>query len=196
MGRLSASLLAFSVAAVLAVALSACGDSGADLLPGKTASEIEANLDEVARLANERECIGAEDAAQEVSAEVEALGNVDAELKRALSQGAARLNELVAGCEEEEPVEEELEPVEPEEEELEPAEKAEKPKKSEKPEKAEKPEKEEAEVEEPQEEEGNAELPPQANGKGKGLEDGKGPTSEGGGTPAGGVAPSTPVEGE
>lgn len=193
MGRLSASLLAFSLAALAAAALSACGGGGADLLPGRTASEIESNLDEVARLAGEGECIGAADAAREVSADVEALGGVDAKLKRALDEGATRLNEVVAGCEEEEePVEEEVEPFEPEEE-LEAAEKAEKPKKSEKHEKAEKPEKEE-EAEAPEEEEGSS-LPPQANGKGKGLEEGQGP-SEGGGPPSGGLGPSTPVEGE
>jgi outer membrane biosynthesis protein TonB len=194
MGRLSASLLAISLAAVLAVALSACGDSGADLLPGRTAAEIESNLDEVARLAGEDECIGAADAAEQVRADVDSLGGVDAELKRALSEGVARLNELVAGCEEEEePVEEEVESFEPEEE-LEPAEKAEKPKKEKKGEKAAKPEKETPESEEP-EGEANPELPAQSNGKGKGLENGNGPPSEDGGTPSGGVAPSTPVEG-
>jgi outer membrane biosynthesis protein TonB len=192
MGRLTASLLVFSLAAVLAVALSACGGSDAELLPGRTASEIESNLDEVARLAAEKECIGAEDAAQEVSSEVAALGDVDAKLKQALSEGASRLSEVVASCEEE-PAEEEVETFEPEEE-IETAEKAAKPKKAEKEEKSEKPEKEEAETEAP-EEEGSPSLPPQANGKGKGLENGEGP-SEGGAPPSGGVGPGTPVEGE
>jgi outer membrane biosynthesis protein TonB len=183
MGRLTASLLACTLAAVLAVALSACGDSGADLLPGRTANEIESNLDEVARLAGEGECVGAADAAEQVRADVDSLGGVDAELKRALSEGASRLNEVVANCEEVEPVEE-VETFEPEEE-LEPTEKAEKrekpekpekPEKEEKPEKPAKPEKEEAEAEEPEEE-----TSPE-------------PPSESGGTPSGGLEPNTPVE--
>jgi hypothetical protein len=196
MGRLSAPLLLFAAAALAAVALSACGGDSADLLPGKTASEIESNLDEVARLAGEGECVGAEDAAREVSAEVEALGGVDAKLKQALGEGASRLNEVVAGCEEAEPEEEELEPFEAEEE-AESTGKPEKDKESEKPEKAEKPEKEEpeAELEEPEE----ATSPPGSNGKGKGLEKGHGPpetvtppAEEG---PSGGVGPGTEVEG-
>jgi len=192
MGRLSAPLLALAAAALAAVALSACGGSSADLLPGKTASEIESNLDQVARLAGEGECVGAEDAAQEVSAEVEALGGVDAKLKQALGEGAARLNEVVAGCEEAEPEEEELEPVEPEEE-VEPAGKPEKKEKGEKPEKADK-EKPETEVEEPEET-----TTPPSDGKGKGAENGQGPEGEGppGLTepPSGGVGPGTEVEG-
>ena len=191
MGRLTAPLLAFSVAALLAAALSACGGSDAELLPGRTASEIESNLDEVARLAGEGECVGAADAAQQVSADIDSLGGVDAKLKQALREGASRLNEVVANCEEEEP--EEVEAFEPEEEQLEPAEEAEKPKK-EKPKKAEKPEKGESETEQP-EEETNPELPPQSNGKGKGLENGQGPPESSGG-PSGGVGPSTAVEGE
>ncbi len=176
-------MLVCLMAAVLAVTLSACGDSGADLLPGRTASEIESNLDEVARLAGEDDCVGAADAAEQVRSDIDSLGGVDAELKRALSEGASRLNELVARCEEEEPVEEEVETFEPEEE-LEPAEKAEKPEKPEKeekpekPAKAAKPEKEAPETEAP-EEESTPETP-----------------SESGGTPSGGLGPSTPVEGE
>ena len=192
MGRLTASLLAFSLAALLAVALSACGGSDAELLPDRTASEIESNLDEVARLAAEDECIGAADAARQVSSDIDALGGVDAKLKQALSEGASRLNELVANCEEE-PAEEEVEAFEPEEE-LESAEKAEKPKKAEKEEKPEKAEKEEAETEAP-EEEASTSPPPQESGKGKGLEEGQSPP-EGGGSPSGGVGPGTPVEGE
>jgi outer membrane biosynthesis protein TonB len=190
MGRLTAPLLAFSLAALLAVALSACGGSDAELLPGDTASEIESNLDEVARLAGEDECGGAADAAQQVSADIEALGGVDAKLKQALREGASRLNEVVASCEEEEP-EEEVEAFEPEEE-VEPAEEAEKPKKPEKEEKPEKPEKEEAETEAP-EEETTPSTPSQ--GKGKGPEETPTPPAAGG-TPSGGVGPSTAVEGE
>jgi len=191
MGRLRAPLLVFAAAALAAVAISACGGDSADLLPGKTASEIESNLDQVARLAGEGECVGAENAAQEVSAEVEALGGVDAKLKQALSEGTSRLNEVVASCEEGEPEEEELEPVEPEEE-VESAGKPEKKEKGEKPEKAEK-EKPETEVEEPEET-----TPPPSNGKGKGAENGQGPEGEGppglAEPPSGGVGPGTEVE--
>ena len=83
------------------MALAACGSGGdADLLPGNTAQEISENLDSVQQLVDEGECIGAEDAAAEVSAQVDALGGVDKKLKQALQEGAARLNEVVAGCEE------------------------------------------------------------------------------------------------
>jgi outer membrane biosynthesis protein TonB len=190
MGRLSASILALALAVAAAMGLAACGGSDAELLPGKTASEIEANLDSVARLAGEGECVGAANTAQAVSSQVEELGGVDSKLKQALEEGADRLNEVVAKCEEAEPPEEEFETEEPEEEEPEPPTKAEK---HEKPEKHGKAEKEEPEAEEPEEEESSSELPPQANGKGKGLENGEGP-KEGGGPPSGGVGPGTAVE--
>lgn len=189
MGRLTAPLLTLALVLAAATGLAACGGSDAELLPGRTASEIEANLDSVARLAGEGECVGAANTAQAVSSQVEELGGVDAKLKQALEEGANRLNEVVARCEEAEPAEEEVEAEEPEEE----AEAETKPEKHKKPEKAEKPEKEEAEAEEPEEEESSSELPPQANGKGKGLEKGGGPP-ETGGPPSGGVGPGTAVE--
>lgn len=191
MAHLTAPLLAFATAAVAALALSACGGGSANLLPGKTASEIESNLDQVAKLAGEGECVGAENAAQEVSAEIEGLGDVDAKLKQALNEGASRLNEVVASCEEAEPVEE-LEPVEPEEE-AEPTEKA----NAKKAEKVEKQEQEEQEGKGEEAEETTA--PPPANGKAKGAENGQGPEGAGprGQTeaPSGGVGPGTAVEG-
>jgi hypothetical protein len=190
MGRLSASMLAFALALAAATGLAACGGSDAELLPGKTASEIEANLNSVARLANEGECVGAANTAQAVSTQVEELGGVDSKLKQALEEGASRLNEVVAKCEEAEAPEEEVEAEEPEEEEPEPPTKAEK---HEKPEKHGKAGKEEPETGEPEEEESSSELPPSANGKGKGLENGGGPP-EGGGPPSGGVGPGTAVE--
>jgi outer membrane biosynthesis protein TonB len=168
--------------------LVACGGSEPDLLPGKTASEIEANLNSVAQLAKEGECVGAANTAQAVSTQVEELGGVDSKLKQALEEGADRLNEVVAECEEAEAPEEEVEAEEPEEE-LEPATKAEK---HEKPDKGEKPEKEKTKAEEPTEEESSSELPPSANGKGP--ENGEGP-KENGGPPSGGVGPGTAVEG-
>ena len=97
MGRLTAPLLALVLGAAAAVALVACGGgSNAKLLPGNTASQITANLDEVKRLAQSGECVGAEDAAQQVSDQIDALGGVDKKLKQALREGADRLSEVVA----------------------------------------------------------------------------------------------------
>jgi outer membrane biosynthesis protein TonB len=107
MGRFHRHLLAL-LALVAALALASCGDGGgADLLPGETASEISSNLKEVRRLTDEEECVGAQDAALEVSDQIDALGGVDQKLKTALREGAARLNEVVAACQEAEPEEEE-----------------------------------------------------------------------------------------
>lgn len=190
MARLSALLLAVVLGAASAVALVSCGSGDdANLLPGTTAEEIEANLDQVEQLAAEQDCFGAEDAVAQVAAEVEELEGVDAKLQRALEDGTARLSEVVGRCEEE-TTEEETEPsvetaVEPEE-----VEDEKKPKK-------EKPEKEEpAEPkEEPSEGEG-PELPPQANGKGE--EKGGGPPPAETGpeetAPSGGVGPGVGVE--
>lgn len=101
MGRLTAPLLALALGAAATVALASCGSgSNAKLLPGNTASQITANLDEVKRLAQSGECVGAENAAQQVSNQIDALGGVDKKLKQALREGAARLNEVVAECEE------------------------------------------------------------------------------------------------
>jgi hypothetical protein len=101
MGRLTAPLLALALGAAAAVALVACGGgSSAKLLPGNTASQITANLDEVKRLAQSGECVGAEEAAQQVSDQIDALGGVDKKLKQALREGADRLGEVVANCEE------------------------------------------------------------------------------------------------
>jgi hypothetical protein len=191
MARLSALLLAFTLGATAAVALVSCGGGDAKLLPGTTADEIEANLDQVEQLAAAGDCFGAEDAVAEVAAEVEELEGVDVKLKRALEEGTAKLSEVVGRCEEED-TEEETEPsveteVEPEEVE---DEKEKKPKK-------EKPE-EEGEPAESGEEpaEGEApELPPQANGKGE--EKGGAPPAESEPEetgPSGGVGPSVGVE--
>ena len=190
MVRLSALLLVFALGATAAVALVSCGGgSNADLLPGTTADEIEANLDAVQQLAAEEDCFGAEDAVAQVAAEVEELDGVDAKLKRALEEGTAKLSEVVGRCEEE--TTEETEPavetaVEPEEVE---DEKEKKPKK-------EKPAKQEP-AEEPSEGEG-PKLPPQSNGKGE--EKGGGPPPaetepESEETaPSGGVGPGVGVE--
>lgn len=191
MARLSALLLVIVLGAVSAVALVSCGSGDdANLLPGTTADEIEANLDAVQQLADEQDCFGAEDAVAQVAAEVEELEGVDVKLKRALEDGTAKLSEVVGRCEEEE-TEEETEPsveteVEPEEVE---DEKEKKPKK-------EKPEKEEpAETEEEPAEGEGPNLPSQANGKGE--EKGGGPPTEPESeeTPSsGGVGPGVGVE--
>jgi hypothetical protein len=190
MPRPAASPLALALAAA-AIALASCGEEDARLLPGGTAREITANLDTVERLADEGDCLGAESAALQVSEQVEALEGVDKRLKRALEDGAARLNEVVAGCEEE--VEAAAPDVTAPETEPATAGEGEKEKQREKEE-----EKEQEKVEKEEErEEGEAEppLPPQANGEGKGLEDGSGPGGgeEGGGSHAGGVSPASPA---
>ncbi|HEX6667362.1 MAG TPA: hypothetical protein VF081_12290 [Solirubrobacterales bacterium] len=185
MGRLSPSLLVLALVACAALGLSACGGGGGDdLLPGETASEINSNIDAVERLVGEGDCVGAEDASATISGQVESLTEVNAKLKQALGEGAARLNEVVAECEEE-PEEETIETIEPEE--TEGIEDEEKPEK-------EKPEKD---AEEKAEEGGEGPtLPPQSNGKGE--EKGGGPPEEEPETetPSGGVSPGAAVEGE
>jgi hypothetical protein len=192
MTRLSALPPALLLAALAALWLSACGSGGgADLLPGNTATEINSNLDQVQELAEEGECIGAQNAAREVSAEVSALGGVDKTLKQALREGADRLNEVVVSCQEAEAEEPAIESGE----ELEEAEKKAKPEKAKEPKPKEK-ESDEAKGGPP------AALPPESNGKGKGLEEEESveepPVEEsGGGTSSGGVSPGAPAaEGE
>jgi outer membrane biosynthesis protein TonB len=189
MGRLSASLLALALGVVTALGLLACGSGGdADLLPGGTASEITANLDQVEQLANEGDCAGASTAAQAVSSQIEALGGVDAKLKQALGEGATRLNEVVAACEETTSEEETVPSIELAEE----PEEVEK----DKPAKPEKPKPEEAK---PEETDTTPSLPPQAEGEAKGhekQEEEVPPPETGGGTPSGGVGPGEPAEGD
>jgi len=189
MGRLSAVLIAFALGAASAMTLGACGGgSDADLLPGATANEIESNLDEVARLAAEGDCIGAEVAVADVVAEVEELREVDLRLKAALQEGTAKLSQAVGRCEEEG-----LEETEPttesdvEDEEVEDEKKA----------KKEKPGKEEEEPsQEPGEDDEGPELPPQSNGKGEEKGEGAPPTEPEGEetSPSGGVGPGVGVE--
>jgi hypothetical protein len=96
--RVSAPLLALAAGLAVAIALASCGGEDAKLLPGNTAREIDENLDAVRRLAEDGECIEAEDAALQVSTQVEALSGIDPKLKEALRNGAARLNEVVSTC--------------------------------------------------------------------------------------------------
>jgi hypothetical protein len=194
MGRLSAALLALALAAVAALGLVACGSGdNAALLPGRTASEITENLEEVKLQAAEGECIGAEDAAQKVSDQVDALGGVDKQLKLALREGAERLTQVVEEC------------VEPEEEETEPgieeAEEAEAVEKNEKSGRAEETEKEKPAKETKQPPAETNPEPPQSEGEGKGTENGSGETPPAeevpsGGSSSGGVGPAAPAGGE
>jgi hypothetical protein len=192
MARFRAILLALALGAAATTALSSCGGGGsADLLPGTTADEINSNLDQVQQLVSEGDCVGAEDAVAQVTGEVEELKGVDTELKAALQQGAGRLSEVVATCEEtEEPTEPSLEAAveaeELEQKELEAEEKAQKEKKEKKP-KADEPH------ESPSEEEGEN-LPPQANGKGKGHEEAPAPETSEEESSSGGVGPGVGVE--
>jgi hypothetical protein len=188
MPRPSRPLLTVGFIATVTFTLVACGGEDAKLLPGETAREITANLDTVQQLSEEGDCLGAESAAQQVGEQIEALRGVDAKLKRALEEGAARLEEVISTCEESttEAIAPAV-PIEPEEDE----EKApkEKPDKEEK----EKPKGKEAAPE------GSPSLPPQAKGEGKGLEKEHGPppVEEEGSeeSSSGGVGPGTPAEG-
>jgi hypothetical protein len=188
-------LLALALAlAVPAIALSACGGEDAKLLPGGTAREITANLDTVQQLSDEGDCVGAESAARQVGEQIEAIEGVDRELKQALEDGADRLEEVIAGCEEES-AETTSPPVLPGDEDEDTGKDE---KREEKEREAEEREREKAEKDAEREEgndEGNPELPPQANGEGKGPDEGGPPPTEE--TPdegsSGGVSPGAPV---
>jgi hypothetical protein len=196
MARLSALFLAFLLGTASAVALVSCGGGGgAELLPGTTADQIESNLDQVAQLAGEDDCIGAEDAVAEVMAEVEGLQGVDLKLKAALEEGTAQLSAVVGRCEEE--TGEETEPSLETTVEADELEEEKKPKQDKK---AEKEEEGAAEGEEEAAEDEGPNLPPPSNGKGE-------EKSQGGGEPpaeaepeetppSGGVGPSVGVEEE
>jgi len=182
--RASLPSLALLAGALIALGLTACGGEDAKLLPGETAREITANLDTVKQLAGEGDCVGAESAAQQVGEQIEALEGVDPKLKRALEQGAGRLEEVIASCEESS-----SEAIAPAEVPSEFEEEAEKPKQKEKEPK-------------PKEEEGSPSLPPQAEGEGKGLEKGNGPAATEEApeeaapeSPSGGVGPGAPAGG-
>lgn len=196
MPRLLPSLLALGVGTTAALGLVACGGEDAKLLPGETAREIVANLDTVQQLSDEGDCIGAESAAAQVGEQIEAVEGVDRKLKQALEGGAARLEEVIAECEESSSAAiapAEIPPETEEDEEKPPKEKGGK-------EKEPKPKEEST----PETTTAPPALPPQANGEGKGLENGNGPPpaeeapEEGGGeSSSGGVSPGAPAgEGE
>jgi hypothetical protein len=193
MARRPRSLLALALAAVAGLTLAACGGEDAQLLPGETAREIIANLDTVQQLSNEGDCVGADSAAEQVGEQIEALKGVDPKLKRALEDGAARLEEVIAGCEES--TEEAIAPAEIPAETEESEEKA--PKEKEGKEKEGKADREEEAPETPT----SPALPPQAKGEAKGLENGNGPPpseeapEEGDESQSGGVGPGAPAGG-
>jgi hypothetical protein len=190
-----------ALALIVAAALVPLGCDGEDakLLPGETAREITANLDAVQQLSDEGDCLGAESAAQQVDEQIEALRGVDPKLKRALEDGAQRLEEVISECDETEALvptttEAETTPAGSEKE------AKEREKEEEKAEKEAQKEEEQRRKEEEAAPEGNPSLPPQAKGEGKGPEEGKGPpVEESGETPSedsGGVSPGSAVEGE
>ncbi len=200
MGSLRAASILCALALVMALVLSACG-GGADLLPSKTADQINKNLDQVRAFVAEGDCAGAENAVNEVSEEVDGLGGVDKKLKAALREGTNHLGEVVASCgqealeeseeeqaaAEEKAEQEEQVAVEAEEAELEAEEEQAK---------KEKPKKEAPEGEE-EAEQGEGPEPPETPGQSEGVEKGKGPQAEtpsGNEPPAGGVGPGTEVE--
>jgi hypothetical protein len=197
MARLPASLLALALGAALTFLLVSCGGEDARLLPGETAREITANLDTVQQLSDEGDCAGAESAALQVGEQIEALEGVDAKLKRSLEEGAARLNEVIDGCEESTP--ESLAPAVTPSEAESSDEALPEDKGKEKEEKKE--EKEEGEPEEkapaPEPSTPGPALPAQANGEGKGIEKGGGPPAgeeeEAVESPSGGVGPGSAV---
>lgn len=188
--------LALALGVLAAIALTSCGGGeDAKLLPGNTAQEISENLDSVKQFAGEGECVGAENAAQEVSAQVEGLDGVDEKLKQALQRGAEKLSEVVVACEETEteavaPADEA--PSTEEEDELPPGleKKAEKEQ-----EKEEKALEKEAEKQEKEQEKEEKEAPPATPTTP--TETTVEPPSEGGTGASGGVGPAAPVgEGE
>ena len=191
-------LIVPGLAALVVVAVAGCGEEDAELLPGGTASEINANLDAVKQLSDEGDCVGAESAAQQVSEQVEALGGIDPKLKRALENGARKLNEVVDECEEAEP-----EPVEtsPTEEEAPEADEDEERKQEDRERKEQKEQEKEQRESERDEREREGEQGPGSEGEGPPEEKpGKGggpppaPPGQSGEEPSGGVEPADPVD--
>jgi hypothetical protein len=188
-------LLALALAATAALALVACGGEDAKLLPGETAREITANLDTVQQLSDEGDCVGAESAAQQVGEQIEAVEGVDPKLKRALEGGAARLEEVIAECEETstEAIAPAEIPTEAEEDEGERGPRSGKDSDEDTAGNQPKPQEKEA----PDTPSTSPGPPPQAEGKGEGPPAGSAPPSEeeGAESPSGGVSPGSPAGG-
>jgi len=189
MGRSRAILLALVLGLLAAATLSACGgEEDADLLPGETASEINANLDLVEDLVAAGDCVGAENAAAAIRGQVEELTGVDQELVETLGKGATRLEEVIGECDES--PEEDEETTESEEPDLEEQEKEDRDEEKAQ-EKAEKEaEKEQKQEEKTEKEPAEKEPPSQEEPK---EETEVPPTEET--PPSGGVSPSTPAGG-
>lgn len=99
MPRLIAPILAFALGLGAAFAIVSCGGSDKGLLPGDKAEQISANLEAVQDQANAGDCASAQDAAAQVSDQVEALGpEVGSRLREALSEGAAQLESVATDC--------------------------------------------------------------------------------------------------
>jgi len=200
MGRLRAVAIVCALALAAALGLSACGGDSAELLPGKTASEINQNLDQVRTFVAEGDCAGAESAVTEVSEEVDGLGDVDKKLKAALRQGTDRLDEVVSSCGEkalaEAEAEREGEEDEIAEQEEQAAVEAEEEFEAEEDEKAKKEKKHEASEGEDEADEGEEVEPPEPPGQSEVEKENGQPAETPGGTepPAGGVGPGTEVE--
>ena len=209
MGRVRAASLVLAALAV-GLLLAACGGgSGDELLPGTTADQINSNLDQVQVSFEQGDCEKAEDGVANVSTEVDELGKVDARLKKALRQGAAKLSEVVSTCRaEEEEQEQAAEEAELEEQaEIEAEELAAEEEAFEKEQKAEEHEEKKAakeKAEEHAEQPGPSEEGEEAKGKAKGHEkqeeietpvEGEEEVTPPGGGPAGGIGPGAEVEG-
>lgn len=186
--RPAISMLALVLGVATALGLVSCGGGqDAKLLPGNTAAEITENLDRVKQYAEEGECVGAEDAVSEVNTQVEGLTDVDPKLVEALKRGAARLSEVVAGCDEED-----TETVAPESETTTTEETERTPPGLEK--KEEKEREKEEEAVEKEEEKAEKSEPPAAEETTPEEPTTPAPPSKGGGTGAsGGVGPAAPV---
>jgi outer membrane biosynthesis protein TonB len=186
--QVALSVLALALGVAAALALVSCGGDDAQLLPGNTAAEITENLDRVKQYSEEGECVGAEDAAAEVTTQIEALEGVDPKLVEALQRGATRLDEVVATCDEET-----TETVEPAEEAPSTEETETIPPGQEKKEEKER-EKEEKELEKEEEKAEKKEPPPAETTPEETPTTPTTPSPEDGGTGApGGVSPGTPA---
>jgi hypothetical protein len=188
--QLAISTLALALGAAAALGLASCGGGqDAKLLPGNTAAEITENLDRVKQYAEEDECVGAEDAVSEVSAQVEGLTGVDPKLVEALERGVTRLSEVVAGC-----AEEDTETGAPESEATTTEETEKTPPGQEKKEEKEREKEEKALEKEEEKAAEKSEPPPAEKAPPEKSPATPVPPSEAGGTGApGGVSPGTPV---
>jgi len=183
------SMIALAMGVAAALGLVSCGGSeDAKLLPGNTAAEITENLDLVKQYAEEGECVGAENAVSDINSQIEGLTEIDPKLVEALQRGAARLSEVVAGCEED------TEAVAPESEATTEEETEKTPPGQEKKEEKEREKEEKAFEKEEEKAEKHEEPPTEKTTPEEATTTPTTPSSEGGGTDApGGVSPSTPV---